>query len=122
MFQFHRHYFLLNVFLFFILCLIAMFVHDHIVRPFIGDVLVVVWMYLFLKSFITMPWPRVAIGVVSFACSIEILQYFRFVQRIGLEGNRLAEIVIGATFDPLDLVAYWIGFVLIGLGEYYQHR
>ncbi|WP_333600889.1 ribosomal maturation YjgA family protein [Flavobacterium sp.] len=113
MFRFNRVYFGLAVALFFIEVAIALFVHDKIVRPYIGDVLVVILIYCFVKSFLNLPVMTTAVCVLLFSYTIEILQYFNLVQKLGLEHNKLARIVIGSSFGWEDFLAYTIGILIV---------
>ncbi len=98
--------------------IIARFVHDGFIRPFLGDALVIGLIYTFVKTFFNTP-PRPAIlGVVAFAFTVEVAQYFQLAHYLGLADQRWAVIVLGATFDPLDLLAYVLG----GLGCYGVER
>ena len=111
--KFNRLYFALAAALFVIEILIAAFVHDQIIRPWLGDVLVVLLIYCFVKSFLNTPVFKTALSVLIFSYLIETLQYFKIVNRLGLQRSRIASIVIGTTFEWTDLVAYTLGFVCI---------
>ncbi|WP_113663090.1 ribosomal maturation YjgA family protein [Pedobacter nanyangensis] len=115
--QFNSSYFVLAAIFFIIEVLIALFVHDQIIRPYIGDVLVVMLIYCFVKAFFNFPVLNTTIGVLLFAYLIETLQYFQFVKRIGMEHSRLANVVIGNYFAWEDIIAYSIGAVIILLAE-----
>lgn len=119
MFRFNLNSLLLSVGLLAILIFIAAFVHDQFIRPFGGDVLVVVWLYFFMKSFLNMSPLKLSIGVLFFAYGVEIAQYFNLVTILGLEEHKLARIIIGSTFDFMDLFAYTIGWVLIIAHEWF---
>ena len=106
---FNRRYFFIALIVLAIEIFIARFMHDRIVRPFIGDVLVVVLLYALLKTVCALPARTAAWSVFVFACVIEVLQYFHLPALLGLESNRLAVIVLGATFDPMDILAYALG-------------
>ena len=95
---------------------IARYVQHGFVRTFVGDVLVVVLLYFAVRSVLSLA-PRVTIlGVFLFACAIELGQAVHLVRRLGLEHNRLARIVIGTSYDPLDFAAYALGAALLLLG------
>jgi hypothetical protein len=113
MFQFNRNYLLLTLLLFSIEIGIALFVHDSFIRPYIGDVLVVILMYCFVKSFLKVSVSKVAIAVLLFAFGIEILQYLAIVEKLGLQNNRLARTVIGTSFSWEDILAYLAGIVIV---------
>lgn len=111
--QFNKRYFFLAVFLFVVEILIARFVHDQIVRPYVGDFLVVILIYCFIKVFLNVSVEKTALFTLLFAYTLEILQHFQFVDRIGLGKFRLARIVVGTSFEWLDLVAYTAGIGLV---------
>ncbi|WP_162128222.1 ribosomal maturation YjgA family protein [Flavobacterium phycosphaerae] len=113
MLHFNRDYFGLTALLFVIEVLIASFVHDKIVRPYIGDVLVVMLIYCFVKSFLNLKIITAAVLVLLFAFSIETLQYFNLVEKLGLEQNKIARIVIGSSFEWVDFIAYSLGILII---------
>jgi len=111
--QFNIRYFALAIILFIIEVLIALYVNDQIIRPYVGDVLVVILIYCFVKAFFNFPVLKTTVGVLLFAYLIEALQYFQFVKRVGLEHSRLANVVIGNYFAWEDIIAYTIGAVII---------
>ncbi|WP_257236683.1 DUF2809 domain-containing protein [Nostoc sp. 'Peltigera malacea cyanobiont' DB3992] len=75
MFIFNKRYFYLTLILFLIEICIAVFVNDSFIRPFIGDVLVVILIYCFVKTFWNIHSSIAALSVLAFSCAIEILQY-----------------------------------------------
>lgn len=113
MLYFNKIYLFLTIILFLVEVLIALFVKDRIVRPFIGDVLVVILIYCFLRIFLNINYLKIALGVFLFACLIEILQYFDYVKLLGLENNKILSVAMGRTFEWLDFIAYFTGFLLI---------
>ncbi len=113
MITFNVKHFLVSMLLFAILVFIALFVRDSFVRPFLGDVLVVIWMYTFLAAFLSIRHKALSLFVLAFAYCVEIAQYFRLVEALGLQNNTLASIVIGSTFDWLDMLAYTLGWGVI---------
>ena len=92
---------------------IALFVHDTIVRPFVGDVLVVVLIYGFLQAVSPRPYPRMAAAVLLLACGVEVLQYFDYVKVLHLENKRVLSTALGRTFAWNDFLAYFTGYLLI---------
>jgi hypothetical protein len=113
MLTFNLRYFLLALLLFVIEVLIALYVHDAIIRPYIGDYLVVILMYCAVKSFIKAPALWIAIGVLLFSYTIELLQYFHIVDRLGLANNTIAKTVLGYGFEWWDLLAYTLGIITV---------
>ncbi|WP_114789545.1 DUF2809 domain-containing protein [Niabella yanshanensis] len=114
---FRKKYFFSFVLLFVVEVLIALYIHDNFVRPYIGDVFVVILIYCFVKSFIKLPVLPAATGVLVFSFIIETLQYFNIVDRLGLGHSKLARTVIGTSFAWEDIGAYVAGFIIILLAE-----
>ncbi len=96
---------------------IALFVNDSYVRPYFGDILVVGVICAFLRIFIPDKIRLLPIFTAVFAVIIEILQYFDFVNLIGLADNRFFSILLGRTFDVKDIVCYIIGGALFYAAE-----
>lgn len=121
-FSFRKIYLLLTVILFVTEVCIALFVKDSVIRPFVGDVLVVCLVYCFLRIFLQGEAWKIALGVLLFAFTIEILQYFDYVKLLGLENNRILSVAMGRTFEWLDFIAYFVGFCLIVISEKFIRR
>ena len=62
--------------------LIALYVRDRFIRPYVGDMLVVVLVYSFVRIFLPTGIPRMPFYVFLFACFVEVLQYFRLVETV----------------------------------------
>jgi hypothetical protein len=116
-FRFSRSYASLAVLIFIFEVLIALYVHDDFIRPYVGDFLVVILIYCFVRAFIKSPvWPM-AIGVLIFSYLVETLQYFHFVKLIGLAHSRAANIILGNSFSWTDMLCYTLGIALVVLVE-----
>ena len=102
--------------------LIALFVHDRFVRPYVGDILVVIVVYTFIRIFLVQKCRILPLYVFIFAAFIEILQYFELVKRLGLSGNRFLRVLIGSVFDIKDIICYGVGCIILGLYEYYLYK
>lgn len=120
--RFKLPYFLLTMLLFIVEVLIAVFVHDKIIRPYVGDFLVVILIYCFFKSFLHTPPTKTAIAVLLFAYLIETLQYFNFVERLGLRHSAAARVVLGTSFAWIDILAYTTGVFTILFAEKFIDR
>lgn len=118
MFRFHKTYFILTITLFITEVLITLYVHDSFIRPYFGDVLVVILIYCFVKSFLKVPVLPLAISVLLFAFTIETLQYFDIVKKLGLEHSKLANVVIGNSFAWADMWCYVAGITATLTAEY----
>jgi hypothetical protein len=88
---------------------IAAFVHDGFVRPYLGDLLVVGLIYFTVRACANVPPVTAAFATLAFACVVEGAQAVHLIQRLGLQDNAVARVVMGDTFEWLDLVAYAAG-------------
>lgn len=97
--------------------LIALFVHDSFIRPYVGDVLVVIVIYFFIRIFIPQLCKLLPLWIFLFAAGVEVLQLFRIVDLLGLGGNPFLRILIGSVFDIKDIVCYAVGCLLLAAYE-----
>ncbi|HXH99737.1 MAG TPA: DUF2809 domain-containing protein [Sphingobacteriaceae bacterium] len=113
MLTFKLNYFVLTLVLFITEVIIALLAHDDIIRPYIGDLLVVILLYCFVKSFLNLPVKTTAISVLFFSYLIEILQYFTIVKHLGLGSSNIANLIIGNYFTWVDILAYTLGILMV---------
>ena len=113
MFQFNLRYFLIFISIFILEVIIALFSKDNFIRPYFGDFLVIFLVYYFLLSFINADKNKIALSVLVFAFTIEIIQYFQVLSYFNLEKNRILRIVAGNTFSFEDLIIYTLAFFTI---------
>ncbi|KJJ37474.1 DUF2809 domain-containing protein [Aequorivita vladivostokensis] len=100
---------------------IAYFHFNPFIRGFLGDVLVILLLYSFLKIFIKNNVFPIAISVLGFAFLVELLQLLKLSEILKIKSKILLT-VLGSVFDVWDLVAYVIGFLLILLIERIFHK
>ncbi len=113
MLTFNKNYFVCFLIIFITEVLIALYVHDNFVRPYLGDVLVVILIYCFVKSFIKLRVLITSLLVLAFSFTIEFLQFLNIVEKLGLEKSRLACTVIGTSFAWMDLLMYVLGIAVV---------
>jgi hypothetical protein len=95
--------------------LIALFVKDSFVRPYLGDVLAVILVFMAIRAmFAAGPWTAAAIAL-SVAVVIELGQLVGILHILGLAHHQWLRVVLGTGFDVRDLLAYAIG-ALIAVG------
>jgi hypothetical protein len=95
--------------LFIVEVLIALFVRDTFIRPYVGDALAVVLVYCALRAATPLTlWPALAISY-AIACGVEASQYFRLLDVLGLANNTLARTILGYGFEFADFAAYAAG-------------
>lgn len=92
--------------LFVVETLIALFVRDAFIRPYMGDVLVVILVYCFVRMFITRPLRWLPLWIFLFACCIETLQYLQLVTLLGLQNWYAGKGSIG-------YVIFMVGYCLL---------
>lgn len=102
--------------------LIALFVHDSFVRPYLGDVIVVVVVYCFVRIFIPEKVYLLPLYVFLFAVLVEVLQYFHIVDLLGLGNSTFFRVLIGGVFDLKDILCYGSGCLLLGAWELFRFR
>lgn len=102
--------------------LIALYVHDDFVRPYLGDVLVVVVLYFFVRIWIPEKYRWLPGVIFVFVAAVEVLQYFRLVEILGVENNVFLRTILGSTFDFKDIVCYGAGCLLLGLYDWIVYK
>jgi hypothetical protein len=111
MFTFNSRSFLATIGLLATEIIIALFINDQFIRPYFGDFLVVILIYCFIRTFIqSSAWP-VALFVLIFSFTVEILQYCNLIKTLGLENNEFAKAVLGTSFSWNDIIMYVIGVI-----------
>ena len=112
-----RFYVAATLLLFGVEVLIAMFVHDTLVRPYVGDSIVVILLYTALRAVVPLGVRTATAAAFAFACAVEIGQYVRLVDRLGLGDSALARTVLGTNFELSDFLAYAIGAAVVLAAE-----
>ncbi len=120
--QINRTALVITILLFLTETAIALWVRDAFIRPYLGDVLVILLIYYFVKSFFPLPTAVVATATLLFAFLIEYLQYMNCISLLGLEKNKIARTVLGASFSWEDIGCYVAGFLLIFPLENYRNK
>ena len=94
--------------------LIALFVHDSIIRPYIGDVLVVVVIYTFVRIFVPERVELLPLYIFVFAVGVELLQLVNILDLLGLRDNGFFRVLLGSVFDIKDVICYAVGCLILG--------
>ena len=90
---------------------IALFVNDSFVRPYVGDVLVTLLLCCLCRVIVPSKVRLLPIYVFVFAACVELGQYFDLVALLGLSDNRILSVALGRTFSWADLICYAVGCV-----------
>lgn len=108
-------YFLLTLVIFFVEVLIATWLKDiFFVRAYLGDVIVVILLYTFIKSFLSITNnEKLITGIFIFSCCVEFAQYFNVAEKLGFQPGSIMYIIIGNSFSWIDIVCYAAGCLLL---------
>ncbi len=120
--KFNLKLFLLTILIFIIEVAIATVFKDiFFVRAYLGDVLVVMLIYTFVLSFFEIKnKTKLIVGIFIFSAFIEVLQYFKIADLIGLKKGSIPYIMLGNSFSWMDILCYGVGCFLIWIRESYQ--
>ena len=114
--KFNKTYFILTLLLFITeLCILYT---KGFIRHTFGDFLVVIFLYCFLKSFISISYLKAALFILYFSFTIELIQLTSFLTYFNMENSKIAKTIFGNTFSIQDLVAYAFGIGCVILIEY----
>jgi len=97
---------------FIILILLVFYPSARIIRGNFGDVIVITFLFLLIKTIRDVPRFPLACAVFLFGCAVEFLQYLGLASQLGIKKHTVLYVILGATYDPLDIVAYAIGAIL----------
>jgi hypothetical protein len=109
-------YLVMTISLFIIEYLIAtVWNHNHFVRAYWGDFLVVILLYTFIKIFWNIAPKVLALSIFIFSVFVEIAQYFHLADHLQLTEGSIARIVVGTSFSWIDILMYALGCLVIYL-------
>jgi len=95
---------------------IAIYAKDGLIRYYLGDVLAAAMLYAFGRAAFRLPPKILALAVFTLSLVIEIAQYFKVLEILGVQ-NYALWIIFGGTFDWTDIICYAIGCVLAYVSE-----
>jgi hypothetical protein len=85
---------------------IAVAVHDAFVRPYLGDSLAVILVYLSLRAATRLGVLPAAAAAFATGVVIEFGQLANVTDLLGLHESVVARTVLGTGYDPRDFIAY----------------
>ena len=95
---------------------IAIYAKDGFIRYYLGDVLAAAMLYAFGRAAFRLPPKILALAAFTLSLVIEITQYFKVLEILGVQ-NYALWIIFGGTFDWTDIICYAIGCVLAYASE-----
>lgn len=102
--------------------LIALFVRDAFIRPYVGDVLAVMLVYAVLRAATPLRLVGAIAITLAIALAIELAQLFNLLDALGLRSNQIVRVVLGGRFDLFDLAAYAVGAIIVIIVEILMRR
>lgn len=112
--QFNYRYGIATILIFLVEVLIATVLKDiFFIRAYLGDVLVVMLLYAFVRSFIWIHEVRLILDIFIFSCIIETAQYFHMAERLGFRPGSILYTVIGNSFSWIDMACYAAGCMIL---------
>ena len=91
--------------------LIASFIKDDFIRPYLGDFLVVIMLYCFLMGISRFAIYKSLFIVLVFSFTIEFLQLIDIPKLFQYQPPKSIMIILGNSFSVWDLVAYLLGLI-----------
>lgn len=113
----NKKYIIVFLFLLLIEEMIALFVNDGIIRSYIGDFLVVILLYTLIRGFVVKPLKYLPVYLFFFAFAVEMAQYFRIIEILKLQDNKMISTIVGTTFDIKDILCYLVGTIVLIVWE-----
>lgn len=98
--------------------LIARFMNDDFVRPYLGDFLVVILIYCFLMAVSRLSVLKGLLTVLIFSFTVESFQLVNIVKVLQYQPPKIVMIILGISFSVWDLIAYIFGLATCFLIEY----
>lgn len=96
---------------------IALYCHDDFIRPYVGDVLVVILLYCLAKAVVLDKMKLLPLWIFIFACLVEAGQYFNYVELLGFSDNPILSTAMGTSFAFEDIVCYFVGCAICAAGQ-----
>lgn len=101
--------------------LIALFVHDSFVRPYVGDMIVTVVVWSFLRIIFPDKFRLMSLYVMIFAVLVEVGQYFHYTELLGIT-NPVLVTMMGTSFAWADIACYAVGCVVAAVADTVMFR
>ncbi len=89
--------------------ILALFVRDSFVRPYLGDFFVVILLYCLVRIVLPEKFVWLPAAIFAFAVLVEVLQFFHIVELLHLSGSKFFRVLIGGVFDLKDILCYFFG-------------
>ncbi|MBR5773352.1 MAG: DUF2809 domain-containing protein [Clostridia bacterium] len=115
-------YALISLVIFITEVLIALYVDDNFIRPFGGDILVVILIACIVRIISPDKIRLLALWVFIFSVAVETAQYFDIVNLLGLGDITFFAVLIGTSFSFIDIICYAAGCLIFFAAEALLNR
>ena len=88
--------------------LIGIYARDDFIRPFVGDVIVVIVLYALVRVCVPQKWYGLSAAVFVFAVLVEFSQKIPLADALGIS-NPFLRILMGTSFAWADILCYAVG-------------
>jgi len=96
--------------------LIALFVRDRFIRPYVGDMLVTLLICFTVRIVIPRGYSIILpAAVFAFSVLVETAQYFDYAALLGLDSIPFFAILLGSTFSWADIICYAVGCIVFSV-------
>ena len=112
-------YAVMFIVIFLIEVIIALFIKDKFIRPYVGDLLVTVLLCALIRIFIPSKISALPIFVFLFSVLVEFAQYVDIVELLGFENSKVLSVLVGRSFSVIDIVCYALGCILFFLADFF---
>lgn len=96
---------------------IALYFKSGFIRYSVGDMIVTLLLYTFVRIFIPEKIKLMPLYIFIFACLVEYLQSINIVGILGLENSAFFRTLIGTVFSWEDILCYSVGCIVAGVYE-----
>ena len=119
----NKHLIFLSAFIILLIfeVLIALYVHDNFVRPYVGDMIVTVVVWSFARIIFPDKVKLLSLYVMIFAILVEVGQYFNYVDLLGIT-NPILVTMMGTSFSWADIACYAVGCVVAAIADFMIFR
>ncbi len=101
--------------------IIGIYFHDDFVRPFVGDVIIAVVLYTFVRVFFPEKLYWLSAAVFVFCAAVEFSQIIPLCDLIGVKNNFLRTLM-GVSFAWEDIICYAVGCIITAVYDVFLFR
>ncbi len=101
--------------------IIGIYFHDDFVRPFLGDVIIAIVLYSFVRIFFPEKLYLLSVAVFVFAAAVEFSQMIPLCDLLGVKNNFLRTIM-GVSFAWEDIICYAVGCMITSIYDIFLFK